>query len=210
MVDQMLNFDGPFEGILGLGVPSDKSTFVTSTAEKRFVAVPPIYKGLPLANGTSLKNKERCTKHITEQSLFCKKKKYLHHTRPPYFADGFMEKVGVSRFSICYSDDGWDGESGWLRMNIPQASDRYKITENTMHWQLGLQGVFVGDSNSPTACDPRSRGRSRTACGAIMDSGTTYILGPESQITAVFADLCERWPRCKKKPHSYGHGRGAS
>lgn len=30
-----------------------------------------------------------------------------------------------------------------------------------------------------------------------MDSGTTYILGPKEQVESLFADLCDRWPRCR-------------
>merc|ERR1740117_2510036 len=69
-----------------------------------------------------------------------------------------------------------------------------------MHWGLDFQRVSVGKELTPvTFCNPNDKKPgAQTACGAIPDSGTTVIMAPKKHLTALFNQICQEWPRCKK------------
>lgn len=76
MVSNALDFAGPFEGILGLGLPKPN---YTASASETFVAM------TSLGNSTQKKGKHNLD--VDEPS-------------------GFLEQAHVSRFSICFNDGG--------------------------------------------------------------------------------------------------------
>lgn len=105
----------------------------------------------------------------------------------------FVEKANVSRFSICFNDAG---QNGALRLNLAPLIRPVKNI-GVFHWGLGVFGVGA-DLDKPSFCDPSSMAPGQvTPCGAIPDSGTTLMMGPEQQITALFENLCTKWARCR-------------
>mmetsp|Transcript_66393 Transcript_66393/g.187055 ORF Transcript_66393/g.187055 Transcript_66393/m.187055 type:complete len:510 (+) Transcript_66393:52-1581(+) len=115
------------------------------------------------------------------------------------YTDGFLHRAGIQSFSLCLSDRGWSGEGGVLRYNAPEGKELLGITERTMHWQLAFYGATVGAGKQPPEfCNYAAPGQS-SPCAAIIDSGTTYILGPYDQLDKLFDGLCDGWERCRTK-----------
>jgi len=105
----------------------------------------------------------------------------------------FLPTAGVQRFSLCYQKAG-----GALEMDVPELSTAMEQI-GTLHWGLGLWGISAGSSEVPVvACgtDAMTSASQQTPCGAIPDSGTTYLMGPMSQILVMYASLCDAWERC--------------
>jgi hypothetical protein len=111
-------------------------------------------------------------------------------------AMSFLEAAGVSRFSICFRDQG---RSGALRLDPPKASSKPLISVGMNHWGLDFQGVSVGSKSAKVKfCSPDSKAKGmETACGGIPDSGTTLLMAPKSHIEPLFEDICDNWKRCR-------------
>jgi len=147
MIDRKLMFPGPFEGILGLGIPT--------------WALPGYKKSHP----------------------------NLSHRH-------FLEAANTKFFSVCFNDAS---KPGTLRFEPPPAPKMLKHA-GIHHWGLAFDGISVGSETAPVAiCDPKSKKAGQKAvCGAIPDSGTTLMMGPQAQIFALYTDICQRWSRCNE------------
>lgn len=158
MMDRDLDLSGPFEGILGLGLP-----------DSNFGAMG---EGVAIVQGSP-------RKPDTEESL----KKDLK---------GFMQQAQVSRFSICFTD-----EAGTLRLGGPKPKLQLGSI-GQIHWGLDFSGVSVGNMKAPIKfCSRHSmRASQQTPCGAIPDSGTTLMLAPAEHLDILYAEICDKWPRC--------------
>lgn len=108
---------------------------------------------------------------------------------------GFLQQAKVDRFSMCFKYKG----DGVLGLNTPQQKEAMGSV-GALHWGLDFQGISVGEaSNKVLFCSPElKKPGQQSACGFIPDSGTTLMMGPEKQILSLYADLCQRWERCKK------------
>jgi len=106
---------------------------------------------------------------------------------------GFLREASIDTFSLCFNGD----TAGALRLDTKRQK-KPMPSVGTMHWGLDFRGVSVGDEESELViCDPaKTPYGQETACGAIPDSGTTVMLGPEQHILSMFTSLCEQWPRC--------------
>lgn len=108
----------------------------------------------------------------------------------------FLDNAGVDRFSVCFNDAG---QPGALRFE-PQLSPTMLPQIGQVHWGLGLAGISAGPNSSNFACTPSSLAPGQeTPCGVIPDSGTTLMMGPPDQIRAIYAGVCDRWPRCRDR-----------
>lgn len=110
-------------------------------------------------------------------------------------ANGFLEQAGISSFSLCLDDT-----QGALHLDPADMPTRLHSV-GQMHWGLGLTGISVGTSEVSTKlnlclAEEMQEGQ-ETPCGFIPDSGTTLLMGPETQVTAVLEGVCDGWPRCK-------------
>lgn len=107
---------------------------------------------------------------------------------------GFLRQANVERFSVCFND----GTSpGILRLRTERQVAALPSV-GTLHWGLNFRGLSVGSVHAPALfCgdDDVSAGKE---CGAIPDSGTTVMLGPEEHVRKTFSSLCEQWPRCEE------------
>jgi len=151
MISRALNFGGPFEGILGLGMPDGMAPTPQNNQTQNFPsgAIP----------------KQYSPKH-------------------------FLGTAGVSHFSICFQDDG---KPGVLRLGGAPAPDAI-ATAGGDHWSLGLQGIAVGKASAPVRfCDSAAGGES---CSAVLDSGTTVMMGPKDHVGKLLGAICDAWPRC--------------
>jgi len=109
----------------------------------------------------------------------------------------FMDAAGVKFFSICFTGPS---SPGVLRFDPPPATKMLNQM-GLYHWGLAFEGFSVGSATAPsTVCNLASMTPGmKTACGAIPDSGTTDIMGPPKLINTLFADVCQRWKRCKEQ-----------
>jgi hypothetical protein len=111
----------------------------------------------------------------------------------------FFEQAGVEQFSICFNEGS---EPGALRMNGP-GFDHPLPNIGNFHWGVGLFGIHTGnpgnDGQVPALfCDANTmKPGQESPCGAIPDSGTTLLMGPEEQVMKIFDDLCNNWHRCR-------------
>jgi len=175
MVDQGLRLSGPFEGILGLGLPQHKkpAQLLEKPALAREVgrhAGSPFEDTEPPADGQELQ----------------------------YEPKGFLETVGASQFSMCFNDR----DDGVLRLGGP-AMQRPLGSVGQVHWGLDFRGVSIGggsaSKDAPVLfCGPDSKlpGQA-TACGAIPDSGTTVMTGPTQHLKELFTGICDAWTECR-------------
>eukprot|EP00927_Polykrikos_kofoidii_P044424 TRINITY_DN3839_c0_g1_i3.p1 TRINITY_DN3839_c0_g1~~TRINITY_DN3839_c0_g1_i3.p1 ORF type:complete len:745 (+),score=157.15 TRINITY_DN3839_c0_g1_i3:69-2237(+) len=192
MLNSALRIEGPFEGILGLGIPRDPSK----------------------ENETALKDKEKETSPISPSFIASldmgakeRESPSLLEFKPPTFnkkdqepkfriGKGFMEQAGVERFSMCVQDEG----DGVLRINPPPTGTSLGSV-GQMHWGLELQGVSVGEESPTKAifCKPSEKTAGEAmACGVIPDTGTTVMTGPREHVLKLFQAACDAWPRCVK------------
>lgn len=229
MVDLDLDFDGPFEGILGLGLPS----------AEREVASPSGLEGMVqqiigasgghtsvLAEGRSLQAHNVSRAHTAasgdsplrepagdlalfgaaaEKGLVSRHRGATGATISAqdrvYDDTSFMEQAGVGRFSMCFNDDLTNGA---LRLNPTPAATLDNVGHD--HWALDFRGVSVGDSAVGFCQHTTSRGQA-TPCAAVPDSGTTAIMGPQEHIDALFESLCEGWGRCSTRALQRGESK---
>jgi len=168
---------GPFEGILGLGLPQHKKPLqllerpvFARAASKR--AGGPHEDTAPSADSQE-----------------------MH-----YEAKGFLETVGASQFSMCFND----GDDGVLRLGGP-AMQRPLGSVGQVHWGLDFRGVSIGGGSASMDapvlfCGPDTKlpGQA-TACGAIPDSGTTVMTGPTQHLKELFIGICDAWEECREK-----------
>jgi hypothetical protein len=120
----------------------------------------------------------------------------------------FLKEAGVSRFSMCFNDAG---KPGALRMNVPEFQNPLPNI-GTMHWALGLHGISVGSDSAPAiACQSdHMKAGQVSPCGAIPDSGTTLMMGPQDQVEQLLGSLCDNWERCREARKGRLHNMSAS
>jgi len=112
---------------------------------------------------------------------------------PSWRDQGFFEAAGIDRFSLCLNS----ASGGALRLNVPElSSPMTSITTNW--WGLGLWGISAGNHTTPIeVCTASSLVSGQIApCTAIPDSGTTFLLAPDTHIDTLFSGICQTLPRC--------------
>mmetsp|Transcript_113431 Transcript_113431/g.315860 ORF Transcript_113431/g.315860 Transcript_113431/m.315860 type:complete len:516 (-) Transcript_113431:111-1658(-) len=174
MVDQALRLSGPFEGILGLGLPRHEQ---------------PQLPAQPMASAAP------ATVAATSYVRWGAQPDVQEAGARPFEARGFLEAAGVGRFSMCFND----GSDGVLRLEPP--TDPAALgSVGQVHWGLDFRGISVGNASAPvvfcSSSTPLGPGQV-TPCGAIPDSGTTIMMGPAEHVRKLFAALCDGWERCR-------------
>lgn len=113
----------------------------------------------------------------------------------------FMDASGTSKYMLCFNEYP---KPGALRVGLTSLPNPM-TNIGTVHWGLDLQGFSVGTASMPVLfCDPRVKSSMQTtACGAIPDSGTTLLMGPQKHVQQLYEALCDGWPRCKKSAETY-------
>lgn len=219
MEDQLLDFAGPFEGILGLGPPNAKDgplalRIATHTSPFNIDApatqqeFPPTvqmdadHQARPSpASGASSGSSPSLPSAMPDADP--QNSSHFHESAASAtVADavdmgaGFLTQAGIERFSVCFGDDPVTNP-GVLRLDPPPEPTALKSV-GTMHWGIDFRGVSVGGSSERLGfCSKQDMAASQlTPCGAIPDSGTTYILGPKDQLVALVEGICDAWPRC--------------
>lgn len=116
---------------------------------------------------------------------------------------GFLRKAHIDRFSICFND----GESpGVLRLDTHKQANGVPSV-GTLHWGMDMHGFSVGSSAASKVLFCGAQQDDDAGCGAIPDSGTTVMLGPDDQIRTLFQGICDEWPRCKQAHQKEFKGR---
>jgi len=212
MTDQALDFGGPFEGILGLGPPlpvKETATAIGNSQTEDTASTEGIWEKIFGGKPAHRQSREAADHRPI----------IIGGSSAADEPLGFLEQGRVSRFSMCFND----GADGVLRLGTPKAATAHGAV-GTQHWGLGLEGISVGDSTSRVeALPPRDeeggasalKGPSTVAtgplcsresmeegqttpCGAIPDSGTTQIVGPQAHVDALLEAICDGWPRCSE------------
>lgn len=230
MVDEQLNFDAPFEGILGLGIPKRIMLAELAKAKREASAESEAQHKETQGEDDSLKPSSGKDAKVggsadapspEEAAIVAAAEKALRRilgglsggdgadvgrqTQPVYAEGspepvdaedpkGFLEQAGIGRFSICMNDGS---NHGVLRFGGPSESTAHGSI-GTMHWGVDFRGVSVGgETSSVTFCSPENMTEGQESpCGAIPDSGTTLMMGPQAHLDALYEDLCDKWPMC--------------
>jgi len=199
-----LKISGAFEGILGLGIPKNKSVIASllqgpsgdkemSDAFKVICSMVPMLcddlknqpgGGVPDTSNPSHSGQEQGGGDVVKER---------------YDTKLFLEQARVDRFSMCFRDGA---QSGALRLGLSSLSSPIQNI-GTLHWGLNFQGLSVGARSAPAPtetifCGPETMKQGmETPCGIIPDSGTTLLMGPEEQVLALEAGICSKWERCQ-------------
>lgn len=212
MVERELDITGPFEGILGLGRPRSRAG-----QELR----PEVSNA---SGGASTKSEDRVDEAVFVGSYLRKPKAKhakpvthkpkIHHDEQepdpagPREIPGFLQMADVPRFSICFNDGVLPGV---LRLNTPKDPNAMGAVGRD-HWGLDFRGISVGKQPAHKSskvdeaetealfCNDEQymAAGQESPCAMIPDSGTTVIMGPDSQIKTLFAGICDGWKRCSK------------
>lgn len=177
MVDRrMLNIQGKFQGILGLGPPDRTNTSSKAYRDRKHEEVMEAKddeseSGDPEERKTKKKSDEAESGSISDGQRYSPKL--------------FLQKAGVQRYTLCFNDAG---NPGAMRVNVPEFRQPLP-TVGTFHWGLGLHGISVGDEDADSlACHNSDMKKGQaTPCGAIPDSGTTLLMGPADHIMKMFS-----------------------
>jgi len=242
MVDQALDLAGPFEGILGLGLPQkDKPEMEASEttmppmendAEQSQGAIIPMDgeaseediedilkrimgeaadasnaeggSGQDVSDQTPIRmmgkrlQPKALAAEIRRQMALRKKRRALAaiaRRSPVPQVKSFLEQASVSRFSVCFNS----GESGGvLRLGLPEGPKPLRSVGRE-HWGLDFRGISVGASEPQRLqiCSKEDMEDGQdTPCGAIPDSGTTFMMGPQEHLDELFEAICDGWKRC--------------
>eukprot|EP00747_Dinoflagellata_sp_TGD_P161741 gnl/TRDRNA2_/TRDRNA2_178559_c0_seq1.p1 gnl/TRDRNA2_/TRDRNA2_178559_c0~~gnl/TRDRNA2_/TRDRNA2_178559_c0_seq1.p1 ORF type:complete len:536 (+),score=112.31 gnl/TRDRNA2_/TRDRNA2_178559_c0_seq1:81-1688(+) len=115
----------------------------------------------------------------------------------------FLEEAGMGGFSICFNDQA----PGVLRID-GSSPEGAMGNIGELHWGLAFEGLSVGGDPTVAAgeegaakpvigvCDKMTHPDQETPCGAIPDSGTTLMMGPQSHINKLYTSICDNWERC--------------
>jgi len=204
MVDRALNIQGPFEGILGLGAPQgsidtamatepedaiDKSLSNGGHVEQAMnrvgglLGAPPLVVKKHLPRGGA----QNATRHPAGPLN-------MRWNSPRAAPRGFLEQAGVDRFSVCFNE----GAKGVRRLGTHAAAAPHG-SAGQEHWGVDFRGFSVGKGEPSDAlfCQPGPMPPGQqTPCGAIPDSGTTVLMGPEEQVGLLLETICDNWDRC--------------
>mmetsp|Transcript_70326 Transcript_70326/g.139422 ORF Transcript_70326/g.139422 Transcript_70326/m.139422 type:complete len:529 (+) Transcript_70326:69-1655(+) len=215
-----LRISGMFQGILGLGIPKDEQAMYllqqTLTASTRHdsmdKSVDPMVKSVicvvfpELCGGVGQSpwdvDPSWQTASIPTYSRHGSDGHRVAHEDAPkkqFESKLFLKNAKVQRFSMCFRDQNLTGA---LRLNPAPLQEPIKNI-GTLHWGMDFQGMSIGQRGEQAPaetifCGPETqRPGMDTPCGIIPDSGTTQILGPQAQVRALEAGICQRWPRCR-------------
>lgn len=218
MTDQALRFSGPFEGILGLGPPLP--------VEEGATAVDDLGKEATgsTTDGFSQADLDQAWKKIFGGAQSEPNRSYSRSQKPVVSPLGFLEQARVPRFSVCFNS----GADGVLRLGTPEAPmahgavgtehwglglEGISVGDNTSEDSTSRVeslppketsgGAFKLEKPTAVAAGPLCSKESMaegqiTPCGAIPDSGTTLLMGPQAHVDALLEAICDRWPRCSQ------------
>ncbi|CAK0850122.1 unnamed protein product [Prorocentrum cordatum] len=215
MTDRALQISGPFEGILGLGLPQPATNW-TQIEEQEQAAADSTLGGGSMqdiiqqilghangAGGAETAIPDQVMRKILDTAVTNANGTTLNattlKTHKPHHRDspkGFLEQVNIPRFSMCFND----GADGVLRIGGAPLGNGSHGGMGTAHWGVDFRGISVGDAAATPVdfCrDSDMAEGQKSPCGAIPDSGTTLMMGPAPQIEKLLDSICEQWPRCK-------------
>jgi len=192
MTDNKLKFSGPFEGILGLGLPRGNSMIQelvsTQSGEElnNLQTAVAEAEGLTEAGSLVKKNNMSQINQVLKKSL---------PSQAEFHGISFLQRAGIHRFSMCFGA----GSGGRMRLG---GSRNYNALGSIgkQHWGLSFQGISVGDIKMEVkfCTETEKKTGQLTACGALPDSGTTAITGPKWQVSMLKSQMCDAWKRCSE------------
>lgn len=223
MTDQQLNMPGPFEGILGLGMPQNHTKLIyNSSAETEGGSeemdisdilggeLQKIIDAISHKDGSSVTDDRpdvvlEIDEHLSPISKHqppevSKQSKGNKEVEQPIIREipdpiSFLEQAGISRFSMCFNDGGLNGT-----LHIGTTPGKTSLSSiGSFHWGLGLEGINVGEKSLPVSICNRENmtNGQQSPCGAIPDSGTTAIMGPSEGLALLMDSICDGWERCR-------------
>lgn len=196
MLDQQLDFEiNAFEGILGLGLPTNAWPETPSMSGTSALFANQTSDVVLTKDSLSLAEVKSQSKTISKHNVAGGIDGKLEDQDETYAKIGFLQSAGVSRFSICFSD----GTAGALRLN-PPAQEKTLGNVGHEHWAVDFRGASIGGSLERVGfCGEVMKAGQETPCAAIPDSGSTTIMAPQEHIDLLFESLCDGWDRCVKK-----------
>jgi len=125
-------------------------------------------------------------------------------------APGFLEQANVSHFCMCFNEHT-DGLLGLSTTPPPEHVKNGLLGFGKAHWGVGLNGVSLTKAGPGAAglldvkvdglCTQPEHQSQDSNCGAIIDSGTTAILGPQAHMDQLMESICDNWHHCASEYH---------
>jgi hypothetical protein len=217
MTDRALNMAGPFEGILGLGIPvppEPPSVAAPSASDHSGgdgTALDDIIQQIMGGGGHSGGDGAAMDDIIqqimggagappTGVSDVPMRKPQLSNVSGPRklgsqrsAPTGFLEQIKNGKFSMCFNT----GADGVLRIgstHAPSEAPRHG-SYGTQHWGVGVEGISVGDSTVPLAevCTPETMSSGHSSNAHSMRDGQSTPCGgiPDSGTTLIMGPAAE-------------------
>lgn len=192
-----LHIETKFEGILGLGLPftyqlqnsRDSKHQIFLSRDAHSIPTPPDvlgFQGMQVTSHASLIQRAR---GVHSQVVVDSSEKNLSAVE----IHGFAEKAGVQRMAICLKNQA----PGVMNFQ-PAPAALVHGSVGRVHWGLDFRGISVGNVSLPVefCTDQEVVGNKTTPCGAMVDTGSTSLRAPGRHIAALYAQICDIWPRC--------------
>mmetsp|Transcript_16272 Transcript_16272/g.35244 ORF Transcript_16272/g.35244 Transcript_16272/m.35244 type:complete len:538 (-) Transcript_16272:81-1694(-) len=178
MIDQALNLQGPFEGILGLGLPRKKTVPLLETNATRSPQITTESFDTGFLQTAGIERFSMCFNEAGKDGL-------LRLGQPkPNLVLGSVGKVH------------WGLDFRGITV-VP--AQKTALAQGVSHRETSTKSLSLKAvaSVKSSFCNMSSmKPGQETPCGIIPDSGTTFIMAPAEHLAALFSDICDAWPKC--------------
>jgi len=184
MVNQALKFSGPFEGILGLGIPKQQHQQLK------------LFQSDEGLQGTQ-QSAEEAARFKYHSKGFLKTAGVSRFSMCFNYNEDGVLRLGGPEARMTLGSVGhahWGLEFRGISIipsqpaSLLSSSSAASVVSSPAH---SVQASF---------CDAGSMAPGQqTPCGAIPDSGTTLMMGPAQHLIELFSLICGAWPRCQQE-----------
>jgi len=179
MVNKALSFNGPFEGILGLGLPREMVQKEGASA----AAGAKVYQSRGFLQAAGVPRFSMCFNYEGNGVLRL---------------GGPEEKLELGSVGKVH----WGLDFRGITVLPAAAAAPSSSTPSLLAASRLAEGApVVAETGVRTSfCDASKMAPGQeTPCGAIPDSGTTLFMGPKDHIAELFDTICDQWPKCAAK-----------
>mmetsp|Transcript_133052 Transcript_133052/g.332090 ORF Transcript_133052/g.332090 Transcript_133052/m.332090 type:complete len:529 (-) Transcript_133052:58-1644(-) len=176
MVNKALNFDGPFEGILGLGIPKRQpKTMLYQSQQDAQAGAHEFYDPKGFLEEAGVPRFSMCFNYNQDGVL------RLGGPEPKLT----LGSVGKAHWGLDFRGISVVASESVAMLSTP--ADPPTAAVEAVEVRSGF-------------CSEASKKPGQvTACGVIPDSGSTLMMGPKEHLIELFGLICDAWPTCQRE-----------